>query len=91
MLLAQNPIDKNHMNFDTTGQKDLIDLARSLFKSKPRAISLNEKKKIYFSILPVSTALPGGGTALVTSTTAVFYLGGKKYYLSFKRYFYPLF
>lgn len=77
LLLAQSPIDKNHMNFDTTGQKDLIDVARSLLKSKPRPISVDEKKKIYFSILPVSTSIPGGGMALLTSTTAGFYLGDR--------------
>jgi len=75
LLFAQSPMDKSHMNFDTTGQKDLIDLARSFFKTKPRPISLEEKKKIYFSFLPVSASIPGGGTALVTSTTAGFYLG----------------
>jgi len=78
MLAAQNPIDKGHLNIDTTGQKDLIDIGRSLVKSKrPRPIFLDEKKKIYFSILPISTSIPGGGTALVTSTTAGFYLGDR--------------
>jgi hypothetical protein len=78
MLIAQSPMDKTHMSFDTTGQKDLIDVARSIFKSQPRPFSLDEKKKIYFSILPVSTSIPGGGSALVTSTTAGVYLGDRK-------------
>jgi hypothetical protein len=75
LLAAQNPIDKSYLNIDTTGQKDLIDIGRSLFKSKPRQVSPDEKKKVYFSFLPISTSVPGGGTALVTSTTAAFYLG----------------
>ena len=77
LLPAQNPIDKSHSNIDTSGQKDLIDVGRSLFKSKPRPILLDEKKKFYFSFLPVSTSIPGGGIALVTSTTAGFYLGDR--------------
>jgi len=78
VAMAQSPVDKTHMSFDTTGQKDLIDVARSLFKSAPRPVSLDDKKTIYFSILPVSSAIPGGGTALVTSTTAGVYLGDRK-------------
>jgi len=77
LLAAQTPIDKSHLNIDTTGQKDLIDIGRSLLKSKPRPILLDEKKKIYFSILPISTSIPGGGSALLTSTTAGFYLGDR--------------
>ena len=77
LLVAQSPIDKSHLNIDTTGQKDLIDIWRSLFNSKPRPILLDEKKRIYFSFLPVSTSIPGGGTAVVTSTTAGFYLGDR--------------
>ncbi|WP_428328844.1 hypothetical protein [Mucilaginibacter sp.] len=76
-LVAQNPIDKN-TNIDTTGQKDLIDIGRSILKDKPREDQFQEKKRIYFSILPISTSIPGGGTALVTSTTAGIYLGDPK-------------
>jgi hypothetical protein len=76
LLFGQKPIDK-HLNIDTIGQKDVIDIARALFEIKPRPIELDEKKKVYFSFLPISTAIPGGGTALVTSTTAGFYLGDR--------------
>ncbi len=75
LLMAQSPIDKGHI--DTTGQKDLIDVARSFSKSPPRPIELDEKNKIYFSFLPLSTAVPGGGNVLVTSTTAGVYLGDR--------------
>ena len=76
LVFAQGSLDKSHLNFDTTGKKDIIDVARSLFSIKPRPAS-TVKKRIYFSILPVSTTIPGGGTAVFTSTTAGFYLGDR--------------
>lgn len=76
-LMAQTPVDTTNLkDIDTTGQKDLIDIANHLFKFKPRKYTKNQKR-VYFSILPVSSAVPGG-KALVTSTTAGFYLGPKK-------------
>ena len=78
LLSAQNPIDKAHSYIDTTGQKDLIDFVRRIVKSKPRDTVYDEKKHLFFSILPVSSSLQGGGNVLVTSTTAGFYLGDLK-------------
>jgi hypothetical protein len=76
-VFAQAPVDTaNLKDIDTTGQKDLIDVANRLFKFKKRKFPKDEKQ-IYFSILPVSSAVPGG-KALVTSTTAGFYLGPKR-------------
>jgi hypothetical protein len=63
---------------DTIGKKDLIDIVRSLIKITPRKVSKDEKKKIYFSILPVSSTGAGGSKVLVTSTTAGFYLGDQQ-------------
>jgi hypothetical protein len=78
LLMAQTPVDTtNIVDVDTTGQKDLIDIGRSLFKFKHRKYA-KEKKQIYFSILPLSSNVPGGSKALVTSTTAGFYLGDRK-------------
>jgi len=78
LLMAQTPVDTtNNVDIDTTGQKDLIDIARALLKDKPRKYP-KEKKQIYFSFLPISTAVPGTSKALVTSTTAGFYLGDRK-------------
>jgi len=77
-LRAQVPVDTtNKTDIDTTGQKDLIDIGRSLFKFKPRK-NYKEKKQIYFSFLPISSSIPGGSKALVTSTTAGFFLGPQK-------------
>ncbi len=61
---------------DTMAQRDLIDVFRSVFKVKPRKVSVNEKKKFYFSFLPISSADgKSGGKSIFTSTTAGFYLG----------------
>lgn len=63
---------------DTSKQLDLIDLGKRLFKIKPPAAVDSTGQKIYFSILPFSQNVPGGGHALITSTTAGFYLGDRK-------------
>jgi len=76
MLLAQTVTDTANMDVDTTGQKDLIDIGRRLFKFKPRP-KYRGQKQIFFSILPLSTSVPGGSKAIVTSTTAGFYLGNR--------------
>ncbi|GAA3960003.1 hypothetical protein GCM10022210_04590 [Mucilaginibacter dorajii] len=61
---------------DTIPQRDLIDIFRSVFNVKPRKVSPLEKKKFYFSFLPISSSDGrSGGRALFTSTTAGFYLG----------------
>jgi len=76
-LWAQTPSDTANIKVDTTGQRDLLDIAVKVFKLKPRKKN-TEKKEVYFSILPLSTSVPGGSKALVTSTTAGFYLGDRK-------------
>jgi len=66
VLIAQTPVDTaNIKDIDTTGQKDLIDVARSLFKFKHRKYQ-KEQKEIYFSILPLSTNVPGGNELLLS-------------------------
>ncbi|KAI9450323.1 hypothetical protein F5148DRAFT_1290907 [Russula earlei] len=35
-------------------------------------------RKVYYSLIPTTSSIPGGGTALVTATTANFYLGDKR-------------
>jgi len=76
-LYAQIPVDTTNIYVDTTGKRDLIDVGRSLFKFKNRKYP-KEQREIYFSILPISTIVPSGSSALVTSTTAGFYLGERK-------------
>ncbi len=75
-LMAQTPVDTTNItNIDTTGQKDVIDIIRPIFTMKPR--SKEKTKDVYFSFLPLSSSVPGGSKALVTSTTAGFYLGDR--------------
>lgn len=63
---------------DTTRRVDVIDVVKSQFKFNPKTMKRSEGKKVYFSLLPVSSAIPGGGTALITSTSAGFYLGSRR-------------
>lgn len=65
---------------DTALQTDLMDIARRVFHIRPpKKIKEERGKKIYFSLLPISSAVPGGsGRALITSTTAATYLGPRK-------------
>lgn len=75
---ASTVIPQNNTPTDTARQTDLIDIAKSLFHIRSRKIRARPEKKIYFSVLPVSGAVPGGtGNALITSTTAGTYLGSR--------------
>src|ERR1700753_3289834 len=62
---------------DTSG-KDLIEIFLKTthihIKKPPRV----EGQRVYYSLLPVGTNVPGGGNALVTTTQAGFYLGDRK-------------
>jgi len=82
-LLAQTPKDMliapaQTRVRDTSNKRDLIgiflDVTKIHFKKPQKA----EGRGVYYSLLPISTSVPGGGTALVTSTTAAFYLGDRK-------------
>lgn len=74
---APNTLPQEKPIVDTTGQKDLIDVAKKLFHISPKKIQEKREQKIYFSLLPFSNAPGGTGRALVTSTTAGIYLGPK--------------
>ena len=63
---------------DTANNKDLIDCVNSLFHFRSQKITRRKGKKIYFSLLPTSASVPGGGKALITSTRAGFYLGNRR-------------
>lgn len=80
--LAQNTpnmLPQKAVARDTSRQTDLIDIAKDIFHIRPQKIREQRDKKIYFSILPVSSAAPGGsGRVLITSTTAAVYLGPKR-------------
>jgi len=75
---ASNAIKLNNEVRDTARKKDLIDIGKTLFKIRPRPRKDSSEKKIFFSALPIGASVPGGGSALITSTSAGFYLGNPK-------------
>lgn len=84
-LLSHHSVSAQQINnsnddidIDTTNKRDLIDVAQSVFKFTPQKIKRRSRKKVYFSLLPTSSAVPGGGKALITSTRAGFYLGSRR-------------
>lgn len=79
-LFAQRPVNEieiTSFDSDTSVQRDLIDIGRKLLKLNPPQQKDSTGQKVYFSLLPFSTSVPGGGHALITSTTAGFYLGDR--------------
>jgi hypothetical protein len=75
---AGNTLPQNSP-MDTAGKTDLIDIAKRFIRIKPQKIRVQGDKRLYFSLLPISNAVPGGsGRALVTSTTAGMYLGPRR-------------
>lgn len=74
---ASNAISANNIVTDTAHKKDIIDYAKILLKIKSHPRDQPEPKKVFFSLLPIGGNVPGGGRALITSTTAGFYLGDR--------------
>src|SRR3978361_1722010 len=77
LLMAQKAIDHTGQ-IDTTGKRDIIDVGKTLLHISPTPLDTTKKKAVYFSLLPVSYSVPGGGTALFTSTVFGFYSGDHK-------------
>ncbi|WP_442587565.1 BamA/TamA family outer membrane protein [Pedobacter sp. AW31-3R] len=76
---ASNAIKSNNQVTDTANKRDLIDIAKRLFNIQPgKERETNAEKKIFFSALPIGAHVPGGGRALITSTSAGFYTGNHK-------------
>jgi hypothetical protein len=75
---ASNMIRSNNVVRDTAMKTDLIDIAKTLFNIKGKPKTNPGDKKVFFSLLPIGGNVPGGGRALITSTTAGFYLGDRK-------------
>ncbi|MDM8177344.1 BamA/TamA family outer membrane protein [Olivibacter sp. LS-1] len=78
---AQRPgyeLEPSRSKADTTKQRDLIDIAKDFLNIEPPKGPDSSGKSIYFSFLPFSTTVPGGGQALITSTTAGFFTGNRK-------------
>lgn len=53
------------------------DIVNILFgkKKKKEVDHIRNERKVYFSILPAATSIPGGGRAVITSINAAFYTG----------------
>jgi len=75
---ASDAIPINNQVRDTSNKRDLIDIAKVLFKIKPGTKVKQKPQKVFFSLLPIGANVPGGGRALITSTSAGFYLGDRK-------------
>lgn len=63
---------------DTAIQMDLGDVFKTVIHKIPKPVTAEYGKKIYFTLLPLALNPPGGGNALITSTSAGFYLGNRK-------------
>jgi outer membrane protein assembly factor BamA len=74
----QTPTTAVEFIADTTEKVDIIDIIQSRFQFSPKTIKRSPGKKVYFSLIPISSAVPGGGKALITSTSAGFYLGSRR-------------
>lgn len=82
LSILHNQVSAQQINnvvydIDTTNKKDLIDVYKKFFKMSPKKVANRGKRKVYFSLLPSSSTVPGGGKALITSTRAAFYLGDR--------------
>lgn len=75
---ASDIISANNHPKDTSDKRDLIDVAKTLFKIKSHKNDHEDSRKVFFSLLPIGANVPGGGRALITSTSAGFYLGDRK-------------
>jgi hypothetical protein len=81
-LRAQNPggmiAPPDSTVHDTSGLRDIVEIllkATHIHFKKPPQV---RGRRIYYSLLPIGTNVPGGGRALVTSTQAGFYLGERR-------------
>jgi hypothetical protein len=80
-LSAQNPagtlVPADRLVKDTVGQRDLIGIALQITHIQIKKPPHVAGKRVYWSLIPLGTAVPGGGNALITATTAGFYMGDR--------------
>ena len=81
-LTAQNPsgmLTPPGVNVqDTSKQTDIIRIFGQLTHFHVKKPQRVKGRKVYYSLLPVGTNVPGGGRALVTTTQAGFFLGNRR-------------
>jgi hypothetical protein len=63
---------------DTSRQRDAIEIVRGLFHKNANPVATRHNRKVFYSFFPISSAAPGSGIALITATTAGFYLGDQE-------------
>src|SRR5437763_770937 len=78
-LRAQNPtgtlVPPDKLVEDTTGLRDIIGIALKISHIHIKKLPKVDGKRVYYSIIPLGSSVPGGGEALITSTNAAFKLG----------------
>jgi hypothetical protein len=63
---------------DSVPKTDIVQVVKNAFHIKSGNFPKRGKRGVYYSLLPAPSSVPGGGTALVTSTNAAFYLGPRR-------------
>lgn len=61
---------------DSIPQVDIVELTIKAFKIDLKG-KTRDNRKVYFSLFPTQSGVPGGGRAIVTSFNAAFYVGEK--------------
>src|SRR5689334_14252462 len=76
---AQNPtgtlVPPDKLVEDTTGQRDIIGIALKITHIHIKKTPKVRGQRVYYSVIPLGSSIPGGGEALITSTNAAFLLG----------------
>jgi outer membrane protein assembly factor BamA len=82
-VAAQNPtgtlVPPSKIVTDTTGQRDMIDIALKLTHIRVKKPRPEAGRRVYYSLIPLGASIPGGGEALITATNAGFYLGDRRH------------
>lgn len=71
---AQNDKNESKSKTDTSIQKDLEEIIGATLHLKSK-LPRKGKKQVYFSLLPVSSTVPRGSQASLSTTNGAFYLG----------------
>ncbi len=74
--ITRSPFDEEEQ--DSVIKKDIIEVAKNVLNIKTASGPKRRSGRVYYSLIPVPTNIPGGGAALITSTNAAFYLGPRR-------------
>jgi len=76
---TQNDKNISKSKVDTAILKDLEEIIVAKFHIKTKKLPKNGRKNVYFSLIPVSSTVPRGSQASLSTTNGAFYLGERKY------------